>query len=321
MIIFLYGADSFRSHRFLQEMKTKFTKEVDASSHSLNVLDGSTSDLKTLDQQINTGSLFVRKRLVVIENLFKNKKTKIFTDLLQYLPKLSQADNLIVIFRDGDLSGKKSTLKGDAKKLFTWLNKQKFAQEFKPLSGSGLLSFIKQEAALYQKTIEANAANELSKRTGSDLWLISREIRKAAFLTSEKNITLNDVKLIVNEVFNENIFALSDAISTKNRSLALKILEEQYAAGLGAEYILTMLTRQFKILLQVKNYSVSNSFATLATDLKLHPFVAKKTWSQIKNFSEEKLTFYFNALIKLDKENKTGQGDIKTQLTLLLTQM
>lgn len=321
MIIFLYGADSFRAHRFLQEMKTKFVKEVDASSHSLSVIDGSTCDLQIINQQINTGSLFVRKRLVIVENIFKNKKTKIFTDLLHYLPPIAQADNLIVIFKEGDLNNKKNVLKAEAKKLFTWLNKQKFAQEFKPLSASGLLKFIQEEAALYQKTIETTAANELIKRTGNDLWTISKEIRKTAFMVKEEKISLADIKLTVNETFNENIFALTDAISTKNQALILKILEEQYAAGLSDEYILAMLIRQFKLLLQVKDYSLSNSFVNLAADLKIHPFVAKKTWAQIKNFTAEKLLLYFNSLINLDKKNKTGQGNIKTELTLLLTKI
>lgn len=319
MIIFLFGADSFRAHRFLQEMKNKFIKEVDSSGHSLNVIDGSTCDLQTINQQINTGSLFVRKRLVIIENLFKNKKTKIFTDLLQYLPSIAQADNLIIILKDEDLNNKKNVLKIEAKKLFNWLNKQKFSQEFKSLSAGGLLKFIQQEAGLYQKTIETAAANEIIKRTGGDLWVISKEIRKVAFMVEEEKISLADIKLIANEVFSEDIFALTDAISAKNQALALKILEEQYVAGLSDEYILAMLVRQFKLLLQVKNYSQDNSFANLAADLKIHPFVAKKTWMQIKNFTAEKLLLYFNSLINLDKKNKTGQGNIKTELTLLLT--
>ncbi len=73
MIIFLYGADTFRSHRLLQEMKNKFVKDTDHDANSLNVLDGQTTTLKEIGEKINTGSLFVKKRMIIITNVFKNK--------------------------------------------------------------------------------------------------------------------------------------------------------------------------------------------------------------------------------------------------------
>ena len=75
MIIFLFGADSFRSKRLLQDMKTKFIREVDAESNSLDMIDGQVVEFKTIEEKINTGSLFARKRMIIIENIFKNKKT------------------------------------------------------------------------------------------------------------------------------------------------------------------------------------------------------------------------------------------------------
>ena len=87
MIIFAHGADTFRSRRFLQELKNKFTDRVDPGATSLSVVDGQTADLKEISDQANTGSLFVKKRLIVIENIFKNKKETLFTALPDYLKK------------------------------------------------------------------------------------------------------------------------------------------------------------------------------------------------------------------------------------------
>lgn len=321
MIIFLYGADSFRSRRMLQEMKAKFIREIDAESNSLEVVDGQIADLKIIDSKINTGSLFARKRLVVIENIFRNKKTKIFTDLSDYLPKLVQDDNLILIFQDGELDRKTGALKGEARKLFSFLLKQKYIQEFKTLTPAGLLSFIKLEAKNYGKDITSPAAAELARRSNGDLWLIAQNIHKACFRDSETVINLEHIKETVVENFSEDIFALTDAIGAKNKRAALKILEEQYAAGLSDEYLLAMFSRQIKILIQVESAASSGlKPEIIASQLKLHPFVVKKSLAQSKNFSSQQLKNYFNRLIALDSANKAG-GNTKSELTLLLAEL
>lgn len=320
MIIFLHGADSFRSHRMLQEMKKKFISDIDHDSNSLSVLDGQVTTLKEIGEKINTGSLFVKKRMVIIENIFKNKKTKIFTELTDYLKKFSTSEDNIIIFIDEEVSGKNKVLKADAKKLFIFLNKQKYVQEFPALSNIQLLSFIKKEAATYNKEMAASGAMALINLASGDLWIIASEIKKLSFHTSEKIISEADVQELCAGAINDDIFALTDALSAKNRNLALKLLEEQYAAGLSDEYLIAMLIRQFKILLQIRTAIDSNlSQSEMATQLKLHPFVIKKGLFQAKNFSATNLKNYLNQLIRLDFSNKNGLSQIKTELMLLIS--
>lgn len=322
MIIFLYGPDTFRSRRLLQEMKQKFIKDIDAESQSLATIDGAAATLKTISEQINTGSLFVKKRLVVIENIFKNKKEKIFSELTDYLKKFTDSNDNIIIFRDEAVGPPDKALKTDAKKLFTFLSKQPYVQELNILNNSQLLTFIKKELDRYQKTMIGSAAARLINLTGGNTWLIASEVKKLADRSSEPLITEEMVKEMVVGSFSEDIFALTDALSSKNKALALKLLEEQYAAGLSDEYLLTMLIRQFKILLQVKD-ALENKISPndLAIKLKIHPFVAKKSAFQCKNFSLETLKSCLNRLVALDFGNKTSQSDIKTELTLLISEL
>ncbi len=322
MIIFLYGADTFRSHRMLQEMKNKFIKDVDPGSNSLSALDGATTGLKEIGEKINTGSLFVKKRLVVIENVFKNKKTKVFAELADYLKKFSTGEDNIVIFIDEELNTKDKPLKVDAKKLFAFLSKQKFVQEFKTLSNLQLLNFIKKETNVYGKEMSAAAASLLINLTSGDLWSIASEIKKLSFYSANKIINENDVKELCAGTVNEDIFALTDALSAKNKALALKLIEEQYAAGLSDEYLIAMLVRQFKILLQIKSALDNNlSQGEMTSQLKLHPFIIKKGMFQAKNFSLESLKNYLNELVRLDFSNKTGRSQIKTELMLLISSL
>lgn len=319
MIIFLYGADSFRLKRKLQEMKNKFVKDVDADGSSLDFINGQSASLKDLEEKINTGSLFARKRLIIIDDIFKNKKTKIWEEIQPLLIKISNDDNIILIFKEDDLEGKNGYLKTEAKKLLSFLKKQKYVQEFKPLSGNSLLIFIKEEAKIFNKTISQAAAHEIIRRSGNDLWLASQTIKKAALGKEGQNIEQEDIERYSVENFNEDIFALTDAIGANNKRLAIKIIEEQYAAGLESEYIIAMLARHFKILLQAYD-ALKNGLKpeTAATELKLHPFVIRKGMAQAKNFKYEQLLNYLNRIIALDFANKTGLSDIKTELSLLV---
>lgn len=327
MIIFLYGADTFRSRRKLQELKNKFLKEIDDNSGSLESVDGQTATLKEIGEKINTGSLFVKKRLIVIENIFKNKKDKIGSELAAYLKTLEKeatkdTDN-ILIFWDEEISSSPRGLKIDLKKLFTYLGQQKYVQEFSALNNGQILSFIKQEANSYQKDINAPAASLLITLSGGDLWLLASEIKKLSFRQKEKKIIdLEDIEEMVSGIYSDDIFALTDALSTKNKPLATKLLEEQYAAGLGAEYIIVMLVRQFKILLQIRSaLDINLSPAEISNKIKLHPYVIKKGLAQAHNFKASDLKNYLNTLIHLDYCNKNGISNIKTELTMLIAKL
>lgn len=321
MIILLYGADSFRSRRFLQELKNKFIKDLDPNSHSFSVVDGQSATLSSISEQINTGSLFVKKRFVVIENIFKNKSEKIFSELTPYLEKLTKSDENILVFRDEAIEGAK-VLKAPAKKLLAFFKLQPYTQEFKTLTPAQLLTFIKKEAALYKKDISAPAAALLIDLTGGDLWQTATEIKKLSFCNDEPLIKSELIKAMVPGSYDENIFGLTDAISAKNKKAAINLLAEQYAAGLSDEYLLTMLTRQFKILLQIRGaLDAKMNPADMASRLKIHPYVAQKGALQARNFSAAVLKNYFNALVRLDFLNKTGRGDIRTELSLLISEL
>lgn len=327
MIIFIYGSDSYRSRQKLNELKNKFINEVDPTAQSLNVIEGKSATVKDISEKISTGSLFVKKRMVVIEDVFENKSDKVLGEIESFLKSRPESKNgdedNIIIFKEGDLNNKNTKLKKEAKKLFDFLLKQKYVIECKTLSGSQLNNFVKEETEKLKRKINPNAINTLIAYTNSDIWRISSELHKLAMSVNEgEEISDKLVKEIVNPAIDENIFALTDAISARNKRLALKLLEEQYIAGLSEDYVLAMLLRQFKILLRIKSAVLSNLSATqIASELKMHPYVVKKSLTQVGAFELEDLKGKLNDLLTLDFMNKTGQGELKGDLALFLARL
>ena len=82
-----------------------------------------------------------------------------------------------------------------------------------------------------------------------------------------------------------------------------------------------MLTRQFKIILQIKESLLTQkNQKEIIAATKLHPFVVQKTTPQTRNFSVGSLKEIIGRLIVIDYQTKTGQADGLTGLTLLFAQ-
>ncbi|NTW22248.1 DNA polymerase III subunit delta [Candidatus Falkowbacteria bacterium] len=333
MVIFLYGQDTFRSKRKLSEFVERFLKEVDASGHSLTVLSSAEATVGAIGQAAGSGSLLSRKRMLVVEQVFSRKDGSFFADLYKYLQAepAGLADN-IVIFWD-EVSSEEKGLTKERGQLFRWLAGQKYAQEFKPLSNTELFGWVREEVAKRSGDISREAATHLVALTGGDLWQIDQELNKlihykagqklglGAAVVPDK-IELNDVRDLVVGVFDEQVFALTDALSMRNRALAAKLLEEQLRGGESEEYLLHMVTRQFKILVQVRQALDSGlTGKKIATELKLHPFVAQKSVGQVRNFSLDQLKKILLKLIDIDYLVKTGRGRPKVELDRIIAQL
>jgi len=318
MIIFLYGEDTFRSRQKLKALKEKFRQEVDKDGSSLVLLDGAETDLGKINEAVATASLFSRKRMVVIERIFSNK-SKNLTNSLEELFKKKDNDN-IVIFWD-DISGEKMS----KNKFFNFLSAQKFSQNFKALSNLETSNWIIKEVNGHSVKISQQATNALVAMFGNDLWTLNNEIEK---LVNRKQgegsdeINAEDIGRLEGGKIDENIFAFTDAISQKNKAQALSLFEKEMEAGAADVYLVRMIIRQFRILLQVRQ-GLDSGFSPqqIASQLKIHPFVVNKSFQQVQKFDLELLKKIFNRLVEIDSGIKSGKSDFKTQISLLIAQI
>jgi len=328
MIILLHGADSFRGRQKLNLMVEQFKKQRDPQGNNVVKLEGDKITIDELDSMISSQSLLAERRLLVIENLFNHKQKNVFESILKYLQKIEKEknDNTLIFYENRDLEpdskknfGAKKLLAGQ-KKLFNYLSQQKFSAKFDSLSQPQTIIWMHKNMENGVKLLPS-AANEIIVRLGTDLWRINNELNKLInFAQAEKRleITENDVKNLICDNINENIFVLTDAISVNNKGLFFKSLEDQLEAGVSFQQILTMIIRQFNIMLQIKELLLQGGNpAGITGQLKLHPFVVKKTIPQTRNFSLDNLKKITKELIRVDYKTKTGQADGLTSLNLL----
>ncbi|PLX27022.1 DNA polymerase III subunit delta [Candidatus Parcubacteria bacterium] len=317
MNIFLYGTDTFRSRQQLKKMVEKFKTDRDPQGLNVAMLDCATEDLGKVLEQVLASPFLAEKRMVVLENaLTATGKKDLQTELFERIKNKKISEDTILLFWESGAKPKTDV----AKKLYKMLQKEKFAQEFGELKGSGLGSWVKQEVEMCGGKINAGAVQHIVNNVG-DSWFIHSLISQLTSYT-DKEITLEDVQLFIDEKQDDNIFNLVDAIVAGQTKKVYTMIREQYAKGEDAQYIFAMMLRQFRILLELRDVfdrEDNPRSDVLAKQLGLHPFVVKKSIPFIKRYSLSELTSIYNKLLEFDIKTKTGQGDQSVMLDVFVS--
>ena len=250
MIIFLFGADTFRSRQKLKEIKDKFLREVDSSGMNMQTLDGKTADFFMIENSLSTMPFLAKKRMVVIENLLAGKlHSKNAKQIIDLLQKKSTKETIIV-FWEGELDEAKFK-KND---IFLFLKKEKYQYVFSPLSSREIQRWIAGKVTESRGSIEPIATAYLSDIIGNDLWFADSEITKLIMFAKGRAITMLDVKTLCAQKLEENIFLLTDALGQKNSKLAIKLIHEQLSGGMPATELLHKCLWHIKNLLAIFHY-------------------------------------------------------------------
>jgi len=303
MLIFLYGEDTYRSRKKLKVLKENFLKNQ-KGSFNLFHLTKDEVDEESLKKTISFKQLFGQKKLTVIEGPFSLSQDLI-KKIIDFIEEIERDENNILILLEEKVEIKNLTPL--AKEFFFKLKRLKHAQEFLPLPKFELKKFIKEkflkEIAIEEKTLEL-----LVEFLGNNLWLLENEINKLLSLKEKKKIIKEEeVKKLVLRT-NQKIFDLIDAIALGNQKKALKLLEEQTQDKKEIEGVVSLLMRQFSLLLKIKT----------GMPLNLPLFVIEKLKEQEKKYSLLKLKKVYSRLLKLDFLRKTKPIDLSLYLNLLI---
>ena len=318
MIIFLYGEDEFRSLQKLAEIKTKFLQK-NKEGASLSVFDFSEKEYfpESIVTEMSSRGLFSTKKLITIKNILSSKsdfQSEKFGKFLKEAAGDGENDFILIFWEGGGIK------KGD--KFFKRLQKIGKCQEFRLLEGSKLLDWIEKE--LREKSggavsMSKTAVQRVAVFTGNDLFLLSTEIDKLVNYKNKGEVTAEDVDLLVKARIDTDIFKTVDALARGDKKTAIGLLHNHLESGEDPFYILSMYFYQFRNLVKIKPLTEKNtSQSEIASKLKIHPFVVRKSLEQAGNFSWEKLKSLYQALCEIDFASKTGKTDIELSLDKLV---
>ena len=168
--------------------------------------------------------------------------------------------------------------------------------------------------------IEPAAAYDLATSVGRNLMLLDNELNKLiSYRGGAGPIRKADVRLMTPYTQEASIFDMVDAIGQRNSAEAARLLRELERDGAAPLYLLAMITRQFRILVQVTDLQGSglNKYE-IGSKIGLHHFPTGKAMQQSRNWHMADLLDAYDRLLETDLTIKTGKLPDDLALDLLV---
>ena len=327
MLYVLYGQDNFSLNQSVQGIKTDLgDREMVATSTTR--LEGHHLALSELKNKCDTAPFLSSHRLVIVDGLlgrFEGKQSKPrsgkgkagnglgeWEGLDSYIKQMPETTVLVLV--DEEVNGHNPLLKK--------LSPLAEVRAFPLLRGKDLKAWIRQRVKGEGGDITPQAVNLLAELTGGDLWAMDGEIKKLLLYGQERPISEDDVRQLVSCSQEANIFALVDAVAEGRTELAQRILHRLYDEGVAPTYILTMITRQFRLIAQARELRKGLSHLQIQDRLGLkQSYVVDKTLSQARLYDFEGVRRAYDELLQTDLALKTGKYSDKLALELLVTEL
>jgi DNA polymerase-3 subunit delta len=329
MLYILWGEDDFSLTRSLEEIKQGLGDRSLLAANT-TVLDGQQVTLDQLRAVVGTVPFLAEKRLVIIEGLLgrfeaggrprrrkkaappaeKEAEHKSFADCLASIP-----DGTVLVLVDGKVKG--------ANPLLKQLSPQAKVLSFPLLKDERLRQWIKQGVVEQGATISPEAVDLLAKLVGGNLWVMSSEINKLALFASGRRIEVEDIKSVVSSAQETSVFAMVDAILESKAGAAERLLEQLLERGASTAYLLAMLSRQVRLIVQAGALRRQRRPEVEIQDrLGLaSEFALRKTLDQSQRYSLGRLREVYDKLLEADLAIKTGKYEGGLALNLLIAEL
>ena len=227
------------------------------------------SEDRNLQDVINAARAFPfgsQKKLIIFKEAEKVKDKKFLEAYISAPPEFT----VLVLVHNGTIANLTSS-------PFNLLLENKFLYEAKELKGENLIDWVVELVRSKGRQISNENAMLLADISGENRVIIENQLEKIiAFLDDKTEITFNSIKEISASFKEYNIFDLQNAVFQKDKAAALKIVFNLLEKGAEATYIVSMLTKYFIGLSQIRELNEKKiPDVEAAKIVGTHPFYLK----------------------------------------------
>lgn len=324
MLYILFGADDFSLRERLEELKREWDDE-EALKINTTRFEASKLTPAQLIDACNSIPFLGQSRFVIVEGLlssFERKSDSLASNksqlkdwqvLVDYIPQLPPSTQLVLI--DGKINRSNSLLKK--------LSPGSKTHEFSLPKGAKLQQWIGARAAMGGRSISPGAAKLLAELAGENLWLLANEIEKLSLYTGGRRIEEEDVRHITSSARETSVFAMVDAIVERRAPPAMRYLHQLLAEGMAPPYLLFMITRQLRLMVQAKELGTEGvPITNIPEELGLSPYYpVDRLLKQTSGYSMSRLADIYRKLLETDLDIKSGRWKGEMALDLLVAEL
>ncbi len=239
-IYLLFGEENYLKKQY----KNRFIKAMLPDGDTMNYAyyEGKGVDVREVIDLAETLPFFAERRLIVFENtgFFKSAGA----DLADYIKEMPDTTYFIFIENEVD---KRS-------KLYKAVKAKGHIVELPFQDETTLKKWILGQVRKENKQISESTVTYLLNKVGTDMENIQKELEKLFCYTLEKDsIMPQDVDAVCVTQISNHIFDMVNAVADKRQERALDLYYELLALKEPPMRILYLMTRQYRILHQVKD--------------------------------------------------------------------
>ena len=304
-VYLLFGEEDFLKQSYKKKLREAI---VGDDTVNYNYFEGRGLDVRELISLADTMPFFSDRRLIVAEDsgFFKNA----CEELAEYLPQIPETTCLVFV---EDAVDKRSRCYKRVKELG-------YAAELSRQDASQLARWAGGILARDGKKITGRTMEQFLAAAGDDMENIRMELEKLICYVGDREVVTDaDVQAICTVHVNSRIFEMVAAIVAGETKKAMDLYEDLLTLKEPPMRILYLIARQFNQILQVKELMGQGmDRQTIASRLKMQPFVVGKTMPQARAFTREQILSYVNLCVESEEAVKTGRLQDRLAVELLI---
>jgi DNA polymerase-3 subunit delta len=302
----LYGEEAYLKQQYKHNLEKALNPDGDTMNFSH--YEGKGIDVKQLIDLCETMPFFADRRVVLLEDtgFFKNKSEEL-ADYMKELP-----DYLCMVFVETEVDKRNRMYKAvkacgtiaefarqDEKTLMRW--------------AAGILG--KAGKKITQRDMEL-----LLTKTGTDMGNLRMELEKLICYTEGRDVvTAEDIEEICTTQTTNRIFDMVRAVTEKNQKRALDLYYDLLTLKEPPMRILFLLAKQYRQLLQVKQFVEAGlAQPEMASKLGVPSFAVRNIASCARAYTISELEQAVKDFVDAEESVKTGRLEDKLSVELLI---
>ena len=294
-VYLLYGEEVYLKKQYKEKLRNALVSPDDNMNYAY--YEGKGVNVNEIIELAETLPFFAERRLIVLEDtgLFKSASP----ELADYIKEMPDTTAMIFVETEIDKRGK----------LYKAVQSKGRAVELGRQDEHTLIRWVASNVKREEKNISENTVRFFLAKVGTDMENIQRELEKLFCYTMDKDsISTEDVEEICTTQITNQIFDMVNAVAEKKQRKALEYYYDLLALKEPPMRILFLLTRQFKLLLEVKTMDKQGyGRKEIAEKTGINPFVVGKYQVQAKAFSSKELRQIMEDSVDTEEAIKTGR--------------
>jgi len=304
-IYLLYGEERYLRKQYTDRLHKALCGDDEMNSH---FYEGKEVPVTEIIDMADTLPFLAPHRVIFVSNsgLFKSGGEK----MAEYLS--APNESTYFVFTESEVD-KRS-------KLFKTVQSKGYIAEFTVQDESTLKRWVAGILNKEGKRITENTVQLFLTKTGTDMENIRTELEKLMCYCMDRDvITDEDVNTICTNRISNHIFDMINAIAERRTAQALQLYYDLLALREPPMRILFLITRQYNLLLQVKELK-SKGFDNKAIGAKIGvpPFIAGKYVAQASHFKSADLKKAVNQCVEAEEAVKTGRMNDMMSVEILI---